>query len=143
MNEFQAAMGLLNLEQLPSNIENRKRVVLKYRELLQEVQGIKLNSIQENVQSNYAYFPILVEDSYGMTRDELYNLLKSFNIYARKYFYPISNDFKIYKDCKGQTPIAHDISQRILTLPLYSDLSLDSVERICNIIKNKKQKVLR
>ena len=137
MNEFQAAMGLCNLEELDRNIEKRKKILLKYRELLQDVKGIKLNCLQENVVYNYAYFPIVVEDAYGMTRDELSELLESYEIYPRKYFYPISNEFPIYENCKGKTPIAKDISERVLTLPLYADLSLGDVDRICDIIKNK------
>lgn len=138
MNEFQAAMGLLNLDELAINIEKRKKVVMKYRSLLSKIDGIKLCAEQENVESNYAYFPIVVEDSYGLSRNQLYSLLQKYNIYSRKYFYPISNDFDIYKSCHGKTPIAHDISERVLTLPLYADLSITDVNRICKIIKNKK-----
>ena len=138
MNEFQAAMGLCNLKHLKENILKRKELVLKYRELLEKVDGIKLNIIQDNVESNYAYFPIVVLDEYGISRDELASILATHNIYARKYFYPISNELDIYKDCKGDTPIAKDVSQRVLTLPLYADLGLENVERICDIIKNKR-----
>lgn len=137
MNEFQAAMGLCNLKHLNDNILDRKKVLMKYRELLSEVKGIKLNCIQENVESNYAYFPIVVLDEYGLTRDELHELLKKYNIYSRKYFYPISNEYDCYKMCRGETPIAKDISNRVLTLPLYSDLSLANVEKICTIIKRR------
>lgn len=138
MNEFQAAMGLLNLENLIDNIEKRKKVVLKYIELLSKIEGIKLNAVADNVESNYAYFPIVVEDEYGLSRNQLYELLKKYDIYSRKYFYPISNDFEMYANCKGETPIARDISEKVLTLPLYPDLSMDSVCKICKIIKNKK-----
>ena len=138
MNEFQAAMGLLNLEQLDGNIQKRKEIVLKYRELLEKIKGIKLTEEQQNVISNYAYFPIVITDGYGLSRNELYDLLKSHNIYARKYFYPISNEYECYSDCKGETPIAKDISNRVLTLPLYADLELDDVNRICEIIRRRK-----
>jgi len=86
MNEFQAAMGLCNLKYIDENIEKRKNIYLKYVKLLKNVKGIKLNYVQEGVESNYAYFPILIEDSYGLTRDEVYELLKKHNIFARKYF---------------------------------------------------------
>jgi dTDP-4-amino-4,6-dideoxygalactose transaminase len=138
MNEFQAAMGLLNLDNLIDNIEKRKKVVLKYIELLSKIEGIKLNAVADDVESNFAYFPIVVEDSYGLSRNQLYELLKKYDIYSRKYFYPISNDFEMYANCRGETPIAHDISERVLTLPLYPDLSINTVCKICKIIKNKK-----
>lgn len=138
MNEFQAAMGICNLENIDDNIKKRKKICELYRELLEDIKGIKLNTIQENVQSNYAYFPILIMDEYGLTRNEVYELLKEYDIYARKYFYPLSNEFKCYSGYKGETPIAKSISERILTLPLYSDLEIKDVKRICKVLKEKK-----
>ena len=137
MNEFQAAMGLCNLKELDNNIKKRKKIVLHYRKMLKNVKGIMLNCVQDNVESNYAYFPITIQDEYNMTRDELYIILQKHDIYSRKYFYPISNELEIYKNCKGLTPIAKDISERVLTLPVYADLALVDVEKICNIIKTK------
>lgn len=138
MNEFQAAMGLLNLKRLSEDIKKRKKIVEKYCELLSKIDGIRLNCIQKDVESNYAYFPIVVEKSYGLSRDQLYELLKGYEIYSRKYFYPIANDTVLYSDCKGDTPIAHDISRRVLTLPLYPELSMENVDEICKIIERKK-----
>lgn len=134
MNEFQAAMGLCNLKYIDDNIKKRKIIYERYIELLKDIKGIKLNYIQDDVTSNYAYFPIVVQDDYKLTRDELYDILVSNNIYPRKYFYPISNELDIYKDCKGNTPIARDISNKVLTLPIYPDLELENVEKICKII---------
>lgn len=138
MNEFQAAMGLCNLKNLENNVLKRKEIVLKYRELLKDTKGIKLCPIQDDVKSNYAYFPIVILDEYGLSRDELYDLLEESDICTRKYFYPISNQLDMYKDCKGDTPIAKDIANRVLTLPLYPDLDIMIVEKICKIINDKK-----
>lgn len=135
MNEFQAAMGLCNLKYLDENIQKRKQVVLEYRRLLSEVKGIRLNCIQPDIESNYSYFPIIVTDEYPLNRNELYDLLKENNIFARKYFYPITNEIDCYKGSE-KTPIAHDISNRVLTLPLYPDLSIETVKNICELIKN-------
>lgn len=138
MNEFQAAMGLCNLENISLSIARRKQIYLLYKELLENIKGIKLNKIQENVVSNYAYFPVLVEKDYGITRDELYELLKSHNIFSRKYFYPATNEIECYKENANKTPIAAEVSRKILTLPLYEDLEPENVKRICKIIKEKK-----
>lgn len=137
MNEFQAAMGICNLRHVDAEIEKRKKVVERYRENLTGVPGIKLNVKQENVQSNYAYFPIVIDEkTFGATRNEVSEQLSRENIYARKYFYPLTNTFECYNDQfdVNDTPIALKISKRVLTLPLYADLDLDSVDRICNII---------
>ena len=103
-----------------------------------DIKGIKLSIVQEGVESNYAYFPIVVEDAYGINRNELSDILKSHNIYSRKYFYPISNEFDCYEGCKGETPIAKDVSERVLALPLYPDLGMQNVERICKIIRERR-----
>lgn len=140
MNEFQAAMGLCNLRHINGEIEKRKKVVQRYRENLENVVGIKINIIQDNVQSNYAYFPIIVQDNYYLTRDELFDKLSENDIYARKYFYPLINDYDCYREKydSNDTPIAKDIANRVMTLPLYADLSLEDVDIICNIIKSNK-----
>jgi len=137
MNEFCAAMGICNLRHLEREIEKRKTVVERYNEQLSGVDGLKLNSKQEGVNSNYAYYPV-VFDGYKYTRDEVFDKLGKENIIARKYFYPITNSFECYRGRPGfdvnDTPVAKHIADRVLTLPLYADLSLEDVDRICDII---------
>jgi len=138
MNEFQAAMGICNLRHVDGEIEKRKAVVERYVERLSNVKGIKSSGLQPGVKSNYDYFPV-VFDGYKMSRDEVFEKLKAEGIYARKYFYPLTNSFECYKDRFDveKTPVAKYIADRVLTLPLYADLALDDVDRICNIILNK------
>ncbi len=138
MNEFQAAMGICNLRHIDKAIARRKELVELYRELLRDVDGIVLQGEQENVKSNYAYFPIVVDaDKYGMNRDELVKTFAEHNIIVRKYFYPITSKFQCYGNMyeKYPTPIALDISERVITLPLYPDMSNELVQKICDIIK--------
>lgn len=136
MNEFQAAMGICNLRHVDDEILKRKLVVERYNLNLGDIEGIRLPKEQDGVESNYAYFPIVFED-FKKTRDEVFEELKTNNINARKYFYPIVNSFDCYNDdyCPENTPVAKYIAERVLTLPLYSDLSHDDVDRICEIIK--------
>ena len=137
MNEFQAAMGLCNLKHLTREIQKRKVLIERYREQLSNVEGIKLSVIQDNVESNYAYFPV-VFDGYKYTRKEVFSLLKEQGISARKYFYPLTNSFACYRNYPTagteKTPVAQHLALRVLTLPLYADLSIKDVDRICNII---------
>ena len=135
MNEFQAAMGLCNLRRVDAEIEKRKAVVERYRERLSDIKGIKYDQPQEGVKSNYAYFPVLF-DGFKLSRDEVAKVLADENIFARKYFYPLTNRFECYRDrfdCKA-TPVAKHMADRVLTLPLYADLGLEDVDRICDII---------
>ena len=137
MNEFQAAMGICNLRHLEDEIEMRKAVVQTYIERLSDVDGIKLSKQPLSVKSNYAYFPV-VFDGYKLDRDEIVMKLKEKNIFARKYFYPLTNTFECYQDRfdVNKTPVAEYIADRVLTLPLYADLALEDVNRICDIILN-------
>lgn len=136
MNEFQAAMGLCNLRNIESEINKRKLIFERYIKNLKGIKGVKLPVLQNHVESNYSYFPV-VFDGYTLSRDEIQEILKKNNIFSRKYFYPITSEFSCYqgKLDKGSTPVANYIAERILTLPLYSELSLDDVDRICEIIK--------
>lgn len=135
MNEYQAAMGICNLRHVDKEIKKRKLVVERYTLNLKDIEGIKLSKEQEGIKSNYAYFPVLF-DGYKKTRDEIFEVLKSNNIIARKYFYPLTNSFDCYKDTYSvdDTPVAKYISERILTLPLYADLTFEEVDKICSII---------
>lgn len=141
MNEFQAAMGLCNLRYIDENIQKRKAVVEYYYEYLADCKGIRLNKTQDGVDSNYAYMPIIVDETVcHFTRDELYEQLKENDIYARKYFYPLTNELQCYKDvidC-GNTPIAKKIADRVLTLPLYADMTRKDVEKVAQVILDMK-----
>lgn len=137
MNEFQAAMGLCNLRHLEEEIGKRKAATKRYRERLENISGIKLCMGQRGVKSNYAYFPV-VFDGYKKSRDEVFGNLKEQQIIARKYFYPLTNDFLCYKQLKTagveKTPVAASISSKVLTLPMYAGLSIENVDKICDII---------
>jgi len=139
MNEFQAAMGICNLRHIDKEIGKRKVVSERYFERLENIEGIKLREPQYGVNSNYAYFPV-VFDGYKMTRDEVFEALKSHNIFSRKYFYPLTSSYECYKDRfnADETPVAKYIADRVLTLPLYADLKTEEVDMICDIILNSR-----
>ena len=92
----------------------------------------------ENIKHNYAYFPIIIdENKYEKSRDEVFEKLKEYNVFARKYFYPLTSDFECYKDIEGNKDNLKNskyISNRIMTLPLYEDLEMENVEYICDLI---------
>ncbi len=136
MNEFQAAMGICNLRHLDAEIAKRKVAVEQYRKRLSGAEGIKLCPEQPEVVSNYAYFPVVFEDEFGADRDAVSAALAADGIIARKYFYPLTNTFDCFHGAYdiNQTPIALQISKRVLTLPLYADLSIEDVDRICDVI---------
>lgn len=144
MNEFQAAMGLVNLKYIDEQILNRKKVSDIYKNKLSEIDGIKYIEDMQNVKHNYSYFPILIDEIVtGINRDELYEKLKEYNIFTRKYFYPLITEFDCYKNKYNDKNLhnAKYVSDRVLTLPIYGDLSENQafyiIESIRKIIFNK------
>jgi dTDP-4-amino-4,6-dideoxygalactose transaminase len=141
MNEFQAAMGLCNLRYIEENIEKRKKIAKRYQELLSEIEGITVWKEQECVKHNYAYFPIVIDkERYGYNRDEVYDKLAEQNIFPRKYFYPLTCDFDAYKGKYGgdKCDVARKVSKSVLTLPIYPDMNEDVVDRIYDILIEKR-----
>ena len=140
MNEFCAAMGICNLRHVDSEISKREKVYNRYLERLGGIPGITVSNTQNNVTANYAYFPVIFDkEKFGKNRDEVMEELKEENINTRKYFYPLINDYECYRDKydSNETPIAKRISDNVLTIPMYADLSLEDVDRICDIILKK------
>lgn len=140
MNELQAAMGLCNIKHFEADVKKRKEISKKYRERLGEIKGIRfLDQSDNNITYNYSYFPIFIsEDESGISRNQLYNFLKEKHIYTRKYFYPLTSEFNCFKNAGyiADVPIAKKMSEEVLTLPIYPDLEIESVERICECIKS-------
>ena len=135
MNEFQAAMGLCNLRHVDGEIAKRRALAERYRRRLSGVKGIRLCKEQPGVRYNYAYMPV-VFDGCGADRDQIFEMLKEHNIFARKYFYPCINSYECYRERfrAEDTPVARRIASQVLTLPLYADLAPETVEEICDLI---------
>jgi dTDP-4-amino-4,6-dideoxygalactose transaminase len=139
MSEFNAALGLLQLQYVDDEIQKRKVVHDLYLENLEGISGISFLKSPPDVVANYSYFPILVEKEYFLGRDGLYNKLRDFGIFARRYFYPLITDFPIYKTLKSSKsinlPIATRVAQQILCLPIYSKLMASEVRHISDLIR--------
>ncbi len=137
MNELCAAMGLCNLRHIDEDIKKRKAIYERYNERLEGIRGIKLNKQRAGVTPNYAYYPVVFDpEEFGADRDTVLEKLKAENIMARRYFYPATNAMSCYKGTfdPARTPVAKEMSGRVLTLPIYPDLELGVVDRVCDII---------
>ncbi|MDF2987361.1 MAG: aminotransferase, DegT/DnrJ/EryC1/StrS family [Eubacterium sp.] len=140
LNEVQAAVGILLLKKVEAEIETRKVITNVYRQLLEDVCGITVSKDIEGVTHNYPYFVIRVDkDEYGLSRDELYEKLREYNVISRRYFYPLCSNFQCYRDIPtaavSRLPIANKVADTVLSLPLHGRMPIDHVEKICNIIK--------
>ena len=141
MNEFSAAMGICNLRHVDENIAIRKLLTEIYLERLAYEPGIAVclhEAGDEKLKSNYAYMPILVEESaYRHSRNDLFDHLASRQIFARKYFYPLISDYDCYRQSFGkhaQVPVSRLLAERVLTLPLHTGMTKEDVSHICDII---------
>lgn len=137
MNEFCAIMGLCNLKHIDEAIRKRKKRFDYYLERLAGMKEIRLLERNKEGSNNYAYMPVLITDKAAIDRDELYEVLKEENIYARKYFYPLASDQACFKNKykREQLNCARELAKRVLVLPLYEQLEMESVEMIADLIK--------
>lgn len=139
MNEMQAALGLLQLKHYAGNIEKRKTIAETYRKELNGIKGISFLPEPENTNSNFAYFPIFVDEKeYGMSRDQLYEKIKQNGIYGRRYFYPLISEFSMYKSLDSASPenlkAAGKIAEQVICLPIYPDLNNENIECIIKLL---------
>ena len=142
MDELRAAYGLLTLKMVDQAIEARKQVATRYREALRNVEGISFFDDMPNVRHNYSYFPIFVDaKKYGLSRDELYFKMKEYNVFGRRYFYPLISTFSTYRELDSANPknlpIATRIADQVICLPMHHALSESQIEYILQIIINK------
>lgn len=139
MNELQAAYGLLQLEMIDREIADREALAGAYTRGLAGVPGLRLLEAAAGVEPNHAYFPVLVDaDAFGLSRDELHRVLKQFNVVTRKYFFPLCSTYSCYSALSSarpeNLPVAHDVAERILCLPIYGSLGRDKVESLCALL---------
>ncbi len=137
MNEVQAAMGLVQLEYF-SEIRNKRLAIYAYYcDKLRSLKGISCIASRSDVEHNGAYFPVFVETDYSLSRDGLYDALKEANIFSRRYFYPLVPDFEAYSGGESyDLPVARQMSDKVLCLPIYPDLSFEEVDRVIGVIES-------
>lgn len=135
MNEYEAAMGICNLQHFDEEIAKRKLAYDKYVEMLSNVPGIKLIAPQAGVTLNYSYMPVFF-DGYKYARQEVQDRLQEHSVWARKYFYPIIPELACYHEQYGdlEFPVSKHAAETVLALPMYADLTVEDVEKICKII---------
>jgi dTDP-4-amino-4,6-dideoxygalactose transaminase len=141
MNEMQAAFGLLQLKHIDKAIHRRREIDALYREQLSPIKGISCPPLPADTIYNYAYFPILIEKEYPLTRDELNDKLRQNGIVPRRYFYPLISEFPMYRGLPSaelsNLPTAKKTSDQVLCLPIYPALENEYVTKITSIIKGK------
>jgi len=140
MNEFQAAMGLEVLKEVDDERKKREEIKQVYYNKLKDIEGINFIHDINNVKNSYQYLVIRInKDKFGFSRDELYEKLKEYNVYTRKYFYPLCSNYDCYNGFNSATkenlPVANKVVNETLSLPFYGDLGKEKTIKICNFIQ--------
>lgn len=139
VDEVRAAYGIINLRQVDAAIKARHQVAIKYREALRPIEGITFMDDMPGVKHNYSYFPIFIDaEKYGMTRDELYEKMRSHNVLGRRYFYPLISTFSTYRGLPSAAPEnlpkAHKMADSVICLPMHHELSAEDIDRVLELI---------
>jgi dTDP-4-amino-4,6-dideoxygalactose transaminase len=138
MSEFNAALGLLQLKGIDRALARRKEIDERYRKMLEGIPGIRCVGTAGETRCNYAYFPILIQPDYPLSRDALYQKFRDEAIYVRRYFYPLISDFPMYRGlpsaAHNNLPVARKIAQQVLCLPIYPDLEPEQVIRVVDLL---------
>ncbi|NOY94866.1 MAG: DegT/DnrJ/EryC1/StrS family aminotransferase, partial [Chlorobi bacterium] len=141
MNEFQSAVGLVQLKYIKGLINKRKVVSDYYKENLKSIEGISVPEANMDYIHNFAFFPIIVTEQYSLSRDELYELLKLKGIHTRKYFYPLISNLIDYRNLRSSKvsnlPVSNKIANMILCLPIYPDLKKETMDRLMKLVSNR------
>lgn len=148
MNEFQAALGLLQLKYVDKAVERRKEIARYYRDHLQNTAGITFLKDLSGVKHSYTHFPILIDKAqYGKSRDMVYEEFKKYKIFTRRYFYPLISQFPPYKNLEsaaiGKMPVAEKIAEEVLCLPIYPNLTQNALQLIQEFLFNKNHQYQR
>lgn len=141
MDEVRAAYGLLNLRQVDAAITRRHEIATRYREGLKDVAGLGVMDDMSGVRHNYSYFPVFIDaEQYGMTRDALYFKMQEHQIYGRRYFYPLISEFSTYRSLQTagarNLPVATNMAERVICLPMHHALTDSDTERIIKLIRH-------
>jgi dTDP-4-amino-4,6-dideoxygalactose transaminase len=144
MNEIQAALGLVLLGAIDEERNKRKLLMDAYKAAMKDIEGVSVVNDKPGVRNSHQYFVIRInEKRFGLSRDAVYERFKQYNVFTRKYFYPLCSNYTCYRQLPssdpGNLPVAHDVVQEVLSMPLYGGLSLADVGRICAILKSFKK----
>ncbi|EMD2717480.1 DegT/DnrJ/EryC1/StrS family aminotransferase [Enterobacter roggenkampii] len=139
MNEMEAAFGLLQLQYIDNALLERASISKRYSEALKDIPGVTFFDAADRFEWNHSYYPILIDSSFPLSRDALYEALKTENVYCRRYFYPLISSFAMYSHlpsaASDKLPVASRLAEQILCLPIYPDLQIEEQMRVIDILR--------
>jgi dTDP-4-amino-4,6-dideoxygalactose transaminase len=139
MFDLQAALALAQLAHIDEWQRRRQAYVACYDRGLGDIEGLRPLRLKPDRQSNYHLYILLADaERLGMTRDELLNRLAGEGIGVGVHFRSLTVQ-KFYRDKygfqRGDFPVAEDVSERVLSLPLYPAMSEGDVARVIEVVR--------
>ena len=137
LSEFHAALALSSFSGLEARIHRRNQIRLHYLRRLEAVPGLSFQKIPQGSRSTCKDISLLVDEhAFGASRDRLRNLLCEQNIETRRYFWPPVHRQKLYRRIwdGSALSVTERVSGRVLSLPIYSALTDQDVDRVCDAI---------
>ncbi|MHA2121153.1 MAG: DegT/DnrJ/EryC1/StrS family aminotransferase [Promethearchaeota archaeon] len=140
MSEMHAILGLESLNGLEKNLATRSKMAELYKSELASIPGIKFQKISSSCRTTYKDFSIYLEqEMFGLNRDELCVILSKENIMSKKYFFPPLHKQRAYSEFyeiyKNELPVTDEISNNVLSLPLFSHITKEEVLKVTEKIK--------
>lgn len=141
MSEIAAAMGLTLLDELDALIERNRQNYHLYRAQLQDVAGVTLLRYDETAACNYQYIVLEVEESVtGIGADDLVDVLRAENVFARRYFSPGCHRMEPYKSQATEPgephlPATERVAGRVVCLPSGTAVGAPEISAICDLIR--------
>lgn len=133
-SEFHAAMGLCVYPHIEAIMQKRKELTETYHNCFSQLKiSLQLPMLNPATNYNFAYYPVVFESEKQllMVRDNL----NAAYIYPRRYFYPSLNKLS-YVNQSVSLPVSESVAERVLSLPLYHELTNENIQRICSIISD-------
>ena len=139
MNELEAALGLANLDLVAAEQDARAEIAQVYLRRLANHAGLTSFETPANVRNSRLYFVVRVDAACSaVSRDNIFERLKAFNVFARRYFYPLCSNFSFYRDLPsaraGNLPVANRAAAEVLCLPFYGKLGVAGADHVCDIV---------
>jgi dTDP-4-amino-4,6-dideoxygalactose transaminase len=140
MSEVNAAVARWSFARLDTWVANRTAIMDHYMARLGGIPGLSTQQIPADRTSSRNYIVILLDPERApLTRDGMYKKLKDEGVQTKRYFYPALHNQTLFRDiepgCATRLPVAERIAATALALPMYSHMTADMVDEICDIVE--------
>lgn len=140
LSEFHAICGIHSFAMLEDAAINRNNIVAYYQQRLSQLPGIRFQKVQEGNRCSYKDFSIVIDNEFNLPRDIVKQALDAEGIATRVYFSPTLHKMTAYKhyaeeDIHERLPNTLWLEERILSLPLYSNMTEDEAAIACEALE--------